>query len=82
MDCFGEFCGLLRGHERPLAYDPFRVNCAITRVISRQLNHGVEDLLGETLFLRRRRRAGPNAPPASIPTATPIRHVHNDAFMT
>ena len=53
---FGESRRIFRRREGSLAYDAFRVRSAIAWFGSRLL-HGVEDLLGETLFIRSRRRS-------------------------
>ena len=49
MSGFGNGRCVFRGCERSLADDPLGVDRAKPRLTSRQPNHKVEDLLGETL---------------------------------
>src|ERR1700754_1602679 len=44
---FGQGSGPLRGRKRALAYDPFRMDRAKARFVSRHLKHGVKDLMGD-----------------------------------
>src|SRR5262245_1477478 len=56
MTSLGQGCRFLGGREGPFANDTLRVCNPVVRVVSRQLNHGFEDLLRETLVVVGRMR--------------------------